>query len=151
MNRVFYPNRHLQTVMGDLATDVETMMGHLFGEPSACDVKPNYAPRFDVSESETAFEVVVDLPGVEPDSVNVEINEDELTISGSRVTHGEDDGKTYHRSERTCGNFHRSVNLPTAVDRDKVEATFNLGVLTILLPKSEKVLPTKIEIKTSNA
>lgn len=149
MNRMVFPRQSFCNSFGDLATDMEHLMGELFGDVAAkAGGERTLAPRLDIAETETGFVVEVDLPGLSKEDVDIELSEDTLTITGHRKT-ASDEGKNYHRRERYSGRFGRSVQLPTLVDREGIEATFENGVLRVALPKSEKVLPTKIEIKAS--
>jgi HSP20 family protein len=108
-----------------------------------------YVPTLNVAESEAGFEVTVDLPGVKPEDVSVELHENQLTISGKRDFAREDKGTTYHRIERRTGEFRRVVALPVAVDEAKITADYQQGVLKVMLPKSEKVKPTRIQVNAS--
>ena len=149
MNRMVFPKQQFCNAFSDLATDMEQLMGHMFTEVPRQGEANRYVPRLDISELEASFEVVVDLPGVKTEDVNVELDDDELTISGERKTlTDETDGKL-HRTERFSGEFLRRVTLPATVDREKIEASIDNGVLRVVLPKSETVMPKKIEVKAS--
>lgn len=105
-----------------------------------------WVPALDVRETEGGFEVTVDLPGMEPEDVDVTFENGVLTISGTRVFSKEDDEETYHRIERSFGTFARSVRLPRTADTEKIEATFEKGVLNVSIPKSEAAKPRIIEV-----
>ncbi len=92
------------------------------------------SPRMNVSESDDALHVEAELPGVSEKDVNVELNDDVLTIRGEKKTSRED--KNLHVVERSFGSFSRSVRLPFSVSPDEVQAQFENGVLTITLPKA---------------
>jgi HSP20 family protein len=102
----------------------------------------------DVAETEQAFEVKVDLPGLSPDDVDIQIDNNTLTIRGQRSeeTEEKDDEKQYHRIERYRGSFARSVVLPNSINEDETAAEFKDGVLQIVIPKSEEAKPKKINI-----
>ena len=105
-----------------------------------------WQPRADVSEREDAFEVVVELPGIDRENVNVTFENNVLTIEGE-VTFEKDDDAKYYRSERREGKFHRSFRVSEGgVEAESIEAKFNNGLLTLHLPKVAEVLPKKIEI-----
>ena len=91
----------------------------------------------------------MDLPGVKPDAVKLEMQEDRLAVSGVRnaLTHAE--GVSSHRVERTSGPFSRSIQMPKQVDVDKIGADFDNGVLHVVLPKQAKPMPRTIEIKSN--
>lgn len=104
--------------------------------------------NLDLSETDEAFRARVDLPGVESDDINVQVNGNVLTVSGERKEEKEEKGRTYHRTERIFGSFARSVTLPCEVKEDQVTANLEGGVLTIELPKAEKAKPRKVKINS---
>jgi len=93
--------------------------------------------------------VTCELPGVAKDDVNISVTGDTLTISGERKADDKVDQATYHRRERGTGSFSRSVQLPGRVEAEKVDASYEDGVLTLRLPKAAEEKPRKIEIKTA--
>jgi HSP20 family protein len=108
-------------------------------------------PNLDMSETDAAIEVKLDLPGVKPEEVEVTVNEGVLSISGERKEERESkegNGRKFHRVERRYGSFARSVWLPCAVDEKKIDARYHDGVLTVTLPKSEKARAQKIKVKS---
>ena len=102
----------------------------------------------DVSEDDQQIEIRLDLPGMDAKGIDIQVNENLLTVSGERKEEKEEKGKTYHRVERRYGSFSRSVTLPSAVKQDAVDAQYRDGVLTIKLPKSEEARSRKIAVKT---
>lgn len=93
-------------------------------------------PTADVSETEKAIEVSVELPGMDEKDIDVSVTDDTLTIRGEKKSDTEKKEKGYYLSERSFGSFHRAIALPASVDTDKVEARFKKGVLTLTLPKT---------------
>ncbi|MBD9560115.1 Hsp20/alpha crystallin family protein [Ensifer sp. ENS03] len=108
-------------------------------------------PRMDVTETESAIEVSVELPGIDQKDVDVSLTNSALTIKGEKKSEQEESKKGYHLLERSYGSFYRSIPLPSGVDEDKVAAQFKNGVLTVTLPKTEEALSRvrKIEVKAS--
>lgn len=104
-------------------------------------------PSVDLSETEKAVEVRMDLPGVKRKEIDIQINNNLLTVSGEREVEKEEKGKTYHRVERRTGRFSRSFALPCAVAEDRVSAEYKDGILTITMPKTEEAQARKIEVK----
>jgi HSP20 family protein len=102
-----------------------------------------FTPPVDVHETEEAYLVKVDLPGVKADDVNVEVNENVLAISGSRVA--EETGQA-QLVERLYGSFVRTLTLPQGVDSDSIEAGYQDGVLELRIPKPAEQKPKKITI-----
>jgi HSP20 family protein len=108
---------------------------------------PSFLPTIDLVEAENQFEVTVDLPGLKPEEVNVELKDGDLWISGKREEKKEEEGKTYHRIERRHGEFRRVLPLPSTINEEKIEAKFENGVLKITVPKTEEAKPKHIEVK----
>lgn len=135
--------------MEDLCKEMDHLVSHLFSD-STRDKKTSFAPRVNIVETETGYEVSADLPGITPDDVSVELHEGQLTISGSREQEAAEEGKTFHRVERSYGEFKRVITIPEQVDEESIQADYANGVLTVLLPKSEKLKPTRIAINTAS-
>ena len=94
------------------------------------------APRIDVAEDDTEIRVTAELPGVNEDDVEVTLGDNALTLKGEKKeTHEESEGG-YRHAERWFGAFHRTIPLDCEVVREKVKATFEKGVLTVVLPKT---------------
>jgi HSP20 family protein len=107
------------------------------------------APAVDFSEDEKAYRITAELPGMSEKDVEINLSGDVLTISGEKREEREEKEKSYHFSERRYGSFRRSFAVPQGVDRDKVEATFKNGVLSLTLPKTPEAVQQqkKIEVK----
>ena len=93
------------------------------------------APAVDVTESEKAYEVTAELPGMDEKDIEVKIAGDGLSIRGEKKDEKEEREKDYYLSERRYGSFQRYFQVPEGVDTDKIEASFKKGVLTVTLPK----------------
>lgn len=106
-----------------------------------------FLPEVNMTETDKAVEVTVELPGMKPEEVKVELHDGALWIMGEKKEEKEEKGKTFHRIERRTGAFRRVMPMPVEVEADKVDARFHDGVLTVALPKIEKVAPKKIEVK----
>jgi HSP20 family protein len=108
-------------------------------------------PAVDVTEDEQAFHISAELPGLSEQDVEIGLQDDVLTLRGQKSQENERKDANYHVSERSYGSFQRGFALPPNVDREKISAAFNKGVLTITLPKTQPTPPQqkKIEIKGS--
>jgi HSP20 family protein len=106
-----------------------------------------FLPAANLSETDKAFELHVELPGMKPEDVKVEMHDGNLVITGEKHEEQEEQGKTFHRLERRSGSFRRVFPLPAAVDENAIDARFADGVLKITLPKTEEAAPKKIAIK----
>ncbi len=99
-----------------------------------------FSPNVDVTDTEKAIRVSAELPGIDEKDVEVTLTKDALTIKGEKKEEKEEKGKSYHLMERSYGSFIRTIPLPVEVETDKVQATFKKGLLTVTLPKTEKVI-----------
>lgn len=108
-----------------------------------------WSPALDVFDDKDILVVKVELPGLKKDEINLSLHDGVLTISGERQ-HERDakEGGTF-RSERYFGKFQRSVTLPTAVDANKVNASYKDGILTVELAKAEEAKPKQIAVSVS--
>lgn len=109
--------------------------------------RPSFFPTTDLVETENQFEVTVDLPGLKPEEVDVELKNGELWISGNREEEKEEKDKTFHRIERRHGEFRRVLPLPSTISEEEIEAKFEGGVLKITVPKTEEAKAKHIEVK----
>ena len=105
-------------------------------------------PAMDISEDENAYEIRVDVPGMNAKDFDIQVQGNSVTVSGKRTEEKEEKDKTFHRVERRCGSFSRSVTLPCDVNEDEVAAHYENGVLMLSLPKSEKSRVKKISVKS---
>ena len=108
---------------------------------------PSDYPAMNVWANEDGVIVSAELPGIEPDDLDISVQENVLTVSGHRAPEDVDEETVYHRRERGTGNFRRAFRLPFEVDADAVEATYEKGVLSITLPRAEEDKPRKITVK----
>jgi HSP20 family protein len=108
-----------------------------------------WCPAVDVTEGEQELVVSADLPGIDPQQVEITVQENILTLTGERKAESESKDESYHRVERAYGSFSRSFVLPSTVDETKVSAEYRDGVLRVHLPKREEAKPRKIDVKLS--
>jgi HSP20 family protein len=109
------------------------------------------APAVDITESEKAYEITAELPGMDEKNIEVKVANGNLTIKSEKQEEKEDKKKDYYLHERHFGSFERSFDVPEGVDAEKIEANFKKGVLTVTLPKKlEAQKPAKkIEVKAA--
>ncbi|WP_034384931.1 Hsp20/alpha crystallin family protein [Deinococcus sp. YIM 77859] len=105
------------------------------------------APPVDVHEDEQGLELTLDLPGVDPADIQIEAENQTLTVQAKR-TYTRNEGRTAHRVERAYGTFIRTFSVPAKYDLTKVEADFNHGALTIRVPRSEAAQKRNIQVRT---
>ena len=105
-----------------------------------------WIPPVDIVEEKDRILLTAELPGFQEKDVEVQMEGGVLTIRGERRSESEKEGRTFHRMERSYGQFVRSFTLPNNVDRDSIKASFNNGLLEVDLPKREEAKPRQIKI-----
>jgi HSP20 family protein len=108
-------------------------------------------PAVDVSETDKAYEITAELPGMDEKNVEVKVANGLLTIKGEKQDEKEEKKKDYYRRERSFGSFERSFQVPEGVDADKIEANFKKGVLSVTLPKSPEAQKAEKKIAVKAA
>ena len=139
------PFRDLISIQGEL----NRLFGRTYGGESSGSSSGAWVPALDIYETGDTYVITVELPGVEPGSVDLSVDDQTLTIKGERSFYREIPDEAFHRVERHYGAFARSLTLPQTADVDRIAASFDKGVLTIEVPKAEQVKPRKIEIKAT--
>jgi HSP20 family protein len=124
--------------------EVNRLFNTLF---DAGEAQQRWMPAMDLVESEDHFVLKADLPGLAEEDVNIEIQDNTLTVSGERQAEHEQHEKGWYRIERTFGSFSRSLTLPEGIDPDAVTAQFDRGVLSVHIPKPEQRKPRRVSIK----
>jgi HSP20 family protein len=107
---------------------------------------PRWLPPMDLVETGEHYVLRADLPGLADDEVNVQFEDNVLTISGERTAEHDDPPAGYYRLERAFGAFTRSLTVPDGVDPEAVQAHFDRGVLEIRIPKPEQKKPRQVQI-----
>ena len=135
--------------------EVSNRLNRVFGRPLA-RLEPNemmtmadWTPSADISETDTAYLIKAEIPGVNKEDVKVSIENGMLTIQGERKMEKEEKGKRYHRIERSYGSFIRSFRVPDDADESAVKAEFKDGVLNVTLNKSARAKPKAINVSVS--
>jgi len=127
--------------------EMEDLLERFFGNGVEDWGPTRFTPSLNVSETDTSYDVAVELPGLKPEDVSVELKEGNLYVSGEKKEETEEKDKTFHRIERRHGEFRRMIQLPGSVAEDKVAAKFENGVLKVSVPKTEEVKPKRIPVK----
>jgi len=147
MTRIYRWNPFREMV--EMQKSLDRMFGEVnrsFGE-SEWSAAGNWL-AVDVIENNDAYILTADLPGVVSDDINITLHENVLTISGEIHTEEVEEGTRSLLNERRYGVFRRSITLPNTINGDNVEASFDNGVLTLTLPKSEASKPRQIAVKS---
>lgn len=108
----------------------------LFENQAKCGQELAWYPKVDIKENEKEYVIYADLPGIEPDAIEIEMDSNTLTIKGERKTVKEEKEENFYRVERSEGKFYRQFTLPETVASDKISAKSKNGVLAIHLPKA---------------
>jgi HSP20 family protein len=117
------------------------------GWPFATGSVPSaWQPSTDIFEDANGIHLIMELPGVAPEQVKLTLENQVLTVRGEKKQVASEQTTTVHRYERSYGSFERTFSLPNTVDSDRVQATFEHGVLTVLLPKAEKAKAREIQV-----
>lgn len=106
----------------------------------------HWQPAVDIREEEDKFTICADLPGIDPNDIEITMDRGVLTLKGERTETNKDESNGYKRVECVSGNFYRRFSLPDITDPDRIEAQGKHGVLQITLPKQDKILPRKISV-----
>jgi HSP20 family protein len=123
----------------------------LQGQPQGSGTATAWAPALDISERKDAYLVTVELPGVEADDLEITMEDGLLTIQGERHFAHDSSEQQFHRVERRYGAFRRSITLPAQVQAEQIEASFDNGVLQIVVPKMEEATPKRIQVRPGRA
>jgi HSP20 family protein len=142
--------------MLDLLYQLERRAGPIFNAPFRTFDWPApeaataaWLPLVDVFEEPAAIRLLAELPGVRPSDVTISVEDNLLTIKGTKQQVPEEKAETVRRYERTYGAFERTFRLSAAIDANKITATYNLGVLTITLPKAATAKPHLITVEVT--
>jgi len=131
-----------------LRREMDDLFTRIFGETSLSKIGfGKWQPLVDISETDTDVIVKAELPGIDAKDVDVSITGDRLTIKGEKQQEKEEKEENRYRSERFYGTYERVIDLPARIVENKTEATFDKGILTITLPKVEKVKRKQVKIK----
>lgn len=106
-------------------------------------------PAMNVWTNDDGAIVTAELPGVDPETLEISVHNDTLTLGGERLPSELGEGEAYHRRERSYGQFRRAFQLPFQIAADKVEASYDRGVLQIAVPRAEADKPRTIQVRAS--
>ena len=143
-----YPQSDLSAAL-DRLTNMRAEMDRVFESTGSFSASPaplsRWNPAVNVYQDKDRFTVVVELPGLKKEEIEISLHDDTLTIAGERKREDESIAQEF-LTERLYGKFQRSLTLPTAVDAEKVKASYENGLLQVVLPKAEEAKPKQIEV-----
>ena len=147
-------DQFIRTVGADPFTVMHRQMDNLFadflGDPwldTTSRVASRFAPQIDLSETGEELRVTAELPGLDVNDIEVEVDGDLLTLKGEKKNQHEEEKGDYYHSERSYGAFRRTIQLPAEVDTNLVKAKFTKGVLEIAMPKKPEAPSTRKKIE----
>lgn len=140
------PVRELNTIQNEMNRLFNTLFDSPSPGHSGSAAIRRWIPAMDLVETEDDFVLRSDLPGLSEQDVNIELEDNVLTISGERKAEHDEHGEGYYRVERASGAFSRSLTLPEGVDPEGVRASFDRGVLEVRIAKPEQRKPRKVAI-----
>jgi len=138
---------NLTTPFGSVLTRVASL-SRAMDDVFAPELSTTWMPPLDATESESAYIVTVDLPGIARENIKINFDRGVLSVTGTRESTTEKvNGDRFHVRERTFGTFTRSLRFARDVESAKIEAKLDNGVLTITVPKAATAVPRQIEVK----
>jgi HSP20 family protein len=146
------PARELDSLQGEM----NRLFSSFLDTPTARagnggGVTRRWIPAMDLVETDEHFVLRADLPGMSETDVNIEVENNVLTVSGERKAEHETKQEGYYRLERATGTFSRSLSLPEGIDAEAVTATFDKGVLEVRVPKPAQAKPKRVQIGVGGA
>ena len=133
-------------LMRSMHEDLDRLFEQRLGMDETAGSVANWTPPVDIREEEHRFLLHADIPGVKPEDIEVTMENGVLTISGSREESKRDQGDGYRRFERVSGRFFRRFTLPDTANAEGIKAKSNNGVLEVVIPKHERVMPRRISV-----
>ncbi len=129
-----------------LRREMDRLMDNFLPNRNEGETNAFWAPRTDLAETDDAFVLTIDLPGINRDEVEITFEDGALKVSGERQINREQENSQFHRIERSYGRFFRAFRFGENADPEHIEANFDDGVLTISVGKREQSKPRRIEI-----
>jgi HSP20 family protein len=130
-----------------LREEMSDLRSRFLGDENVGFLAAGTLPSVDLSETDNAIEVRMDVPGVKAKDIDIQINGNLLTVTANREEEREEKGRTYYRVERQSGQTSRTFSLPAPVNESEVAAEYHDGVLSITLPKTDESKAHKIKVK----
>jgi HSP20 family protein len=143
------PVAELNTIQNEMNRLFNNFFDHPAQSGRGNGTTRRWLPAMDLVETGERYVLRADLPGLSDGDVNIQLEENVLTVSGERKTERQEQQEGYYRLERAFGSFSRSLTLPDGVNADAIEAHFDRGVLEISIPKPEQKKPRTVQINLS--
>lgn len=143
------PSRESATGLAPLSDRIQRMLSETLGGTDWLyrdSAAASWVPAVDVFEEADSIRITAEVPGVKPEDIEISVAGNLLTIRGTKEQEAEERTERVHRYERMYGVFERTFTLPASVDPQSIKASYDNGVLTVVLPKTEKAKPRRIEV-----
>ena len=131
---------------------LQNRMNHLFRDLNAEEsplTTASFVPAVDIYEDPQKVVLKLEVPGVDQKDIDIRVENSTLTVRGERKFEAEEKQENFHRIERTFGSFYRAFTLPTTVDAENIDASYNAGVLKLELKKKPEAQPRQIQVKVA--
>ena len=138
--------RRFGLMSNEFEREFENLLSRFWGNGNAAEMA-GWNPKLNIAETENTYEVALELPGMDPEHVDIELKRGVLTVTGERKSDTDEQDRTYHRVESHYGQFRRMFRFDEDVDSEHVDAQYKEGVLRITVPKAESAQTKRIEIK----
>ena len=136
-------------LMSRMQRDLDRLLAPTAAQDESQQEVADWVPPVDIREEEKQFLIHADLPGVDPQHIDVALEKGVLTIRGRRALEAREEKNGFRRVERVSGEFYRRFTLPDTADAQSVRARFTNGVLEVVIPKQAQVLPRRISVEAA--
>ena len=124
-------------------TNFKNFVEKFFNDEFGCNTHSSFSPQVDIAETGKEFEIQMHVPGIKKEDIKIDLNHNNVVISGERKIEEKKEEKNFHSIESYYGTFSRSFYLPEIVNKDKIDALYENGILKIVLPKDDKKIGKK--------
>ena len=136
--------RDIDNILDDVFTNFYQSLPSL---PTSQNIDGTFLPRIDISETDSAYHLEIEIPGIDRKDIDIRSENNILTITGKKESSSDHKERNYYAQERFYGTFKRSITLPSNIAEDDIDANFKDGVLEITIPKKEQKNAKRIEVK----
>ena len=140
-------SKSVQGELENMRKEMDRIWDRFSQELDTSTLEENWNPSLDLTETEGSLVAEIEVPGIDPDNIDISITTDLLTVTGEKIQDNKGTEITYHLVERPYGKFNRSIRLPATVNPEEVEARYKNGILRITLGKTEVTKNKRIEVR----
>ncbi len=143
------PSKSIRGELERMRSEMDRIWDRFSKDVSSSTFKQDWNPSLNLAETEDSLVAELEVPGINPEDINVSVTGEVLTVAGEKKQEANREGKNYHVVERVYGKFSRFVRLPITVDPDRVQASYKDGILLIIMGKTQTAKSKRIEVKTA--